>query len=344
MRYSIQSLLKPSTFIGLLALLCCFSNCKDSIQGELDTPFAYDSSKHIYGKSYAVFSSGETWELIIDPQSGAYAAIPGTKGQGTPPYPVGTRDLIDFEGNKRVFLSVKDRHLVAQNLETLESTVVPIKDELTNTTSFNPQFFTFGTTNNFVYVYDVHDTLWLIDIEMGTAEIIHEDILPSGYQMDYQLYLKSRNTLVFGAHFNLIGSHHSTHVFTLDLDTGQIQLLSEIPKSFGWVLNPKDQHIYCISSPNDEQGFRLMQYKILDNDIQINTISNEDLDIDNLFFHTQTIHSASNTYICVGGSSHESHLSNNLYSIDLSNSEIVKTISINELNGYPINLVSLNAE
>lgn len=328
-----KPIFKLTLFIGIICSICFLTSCQDDDDINNSLPLTYDATKHIYGTASGPFPSSEKWEVIINPQTGAYDSISGTKNSDLiyiHPSNSGTKNLTDFDSNKRIFWNHLDFNLVVQDLESLEKVTIKFEDSISSTSGSHPLFFSFGASNDIVYVLDQAGTLWLVNLSTNSVEMLFSGLYFDNHVLDYQLYLESTNQLVYGGHIGSTNVHISNAVFTFDLNTGEINSIGNISDSFGWVMSPQSENILCLTTPTDQQGFRLMQFRIIDNNLQTELLSQEDLPIDNMSFHTQTIHSATNTYICRGGKNNENISENNLYSIDISSGEIVQTIMIDE--------------
>ncbi len=329
-----KSLLQLTVFTCTLFSICCFSACNDD---DLLLPGIYDATKHIYA-TVADFENIGIWEAIIDPQTGAFDTLPGTKTGLILAFPTGTKNLFDFARNRRVYWDVLEFRVVIQDLETLEKTAIEINDPSNSIALLNPQFMTFGANNEMVYIYDSTGDLWAVDLITQTPELLYTNLDFGDLYVDNQLYLASTDQLVYGAHPDVVNRYISTAIFTLDLATGEIQTLGEIEETFGWAKDPLDERIYGLRLATDETGFRLVELQLTNSEASTKLLSQEDLPISSLSSHTQTIHTATNTYICRGGSTQEGMNENDIYSIDLSTGALTRTVSIGKRNQLILNI------
>ncbi|MEL7246819.1 MAG: hypothetical protein AAFO03_00315 [Bacteroidota bacterium] len=331
-----KSLFQFTLIICALFSITIFSACDDD---DLLLPETYDGTKHIYGTA-ADFSNDNQGvsEVIIDPQTGAFSTLEGTESGLIIAFPSGTKNLFDFARNRRVYWDVLEFRLVIQDLETLEKTAINVSDPANSVALLNPQFATFGANNDLVYIYDSTGDLWAVDLVTETPELLYTDLDFDDLYVDNQLYLAATNQLVYGAHPDIVNRYVSSTIFTLDLATGEIASLGEIEESFGWAKNPLDERIYGLRLATDETGFRLVELQLTDSEASTRLLSQEDLDISSLSSHTQTIHTATNSYICRGGSTQEGMNENNIYSIDLNTGELVRTVNVGNSNQLILNI------
>ncbi|MEL6835470.1 MAG: hypothetical protein AAFP77_20885 [Bacteroidota bacterium] len=331
-----KSLFQFTLFAFALLSITIFSACDDD---DLLLPETYDGTKHIYG-TIADFSNDNQGvsEVIIDPQTGAFSTLEGTESGLIIAFPSGTKNLFDFARNRRVYWDVLEFRLVIQDLETLEKTAINVSDPANSVALLNPQFVTFGANNDVVYIYDTTGDLWAIDLITETPELLYSRLDFGELYVDNQLYLASTNQLVYGAHPDIVNRYVSSAIYTLDLATGELQNLGDIEETFGWAKDPQDERIYGLRLATDETGFRLVELELTGSEASTRLLSQEDLAISSLSAHTQTIHTATNTYICRGGSTREGMNENNIYSIDLSSGELIRTVSIGNKDQLILNI------
>jgi len=291
----------------------------------------YDPARHLFSKASYSEQTYQTWETIIDIVTGDYDTIPGTKTQGgTIEFPIGSGDLTDFEGKRRIFRTLNGGNLLIQNLENLDQQTINLI-ELSNgeRASLLPKKLTLGATNNIVYGWSNDDSIFRIDLSAGTVDYVVKQMNLPNFQNDYFLYLKDQHQLV------IIGKNNQLDrkvLYIFDLDTEIISLEIDISESFGFVAHPDGTKFYGLTIPIDDVGFRLMKFSILDNQLNERMVSSDKLPIDNMSPSLQTIHTGTNAYICKGGSSDIENPTTILYSIDLNTGELKNEVQVHGNN------------
>lgn len=85
-----------------LASLFLITSCKK--EHIIDLPLKYDPAVHVYGTMDYPYDG--RWEIIIDVQTGDWDSIPeASENEGGYNFPLGTKALTDFSGNKKLYLS-----------------------------------------------------------------------------------------------------------------------------------------------------------------------------------------------------------------------------------------------
>lgn len=327
----LQTANKTTKFILLASsiTILLFASCKD--QDVPAVPLVYDATSHIYGTMFK--SRIGSWETIIDLETGRFDTIPGTKEEaGILNLPIGITELTDFERNKRIFVDANSSNLIIQDLETTNRRAMILLDPIyPDTERTIPRFrhLNFGSNTDEIYGISSNKQPYLINIATQTIELISIDLFSLELDLvDDFIYLEDSNDIVF------IGRKYSTpesvyYVSVYDLDTEAI-IYDSIPKSFGYIKDPSLDRIYALSLPTDDRGFRLMSLDFTENNVSSVLISTEDLAIDELSYYMQTIHTASNSYICRGGSASIEMPENFLYSIDLTTGELKNSVVLDD--------------
>lgn len=137
-----------------------------------------------------------------------------------------------------------------------------------------------------------------------------------------------------------INAATSTELMLYNNAADSIVYTKVIDSSFGFVQYPKEDQIYFLTVPSSTSGFRLNELKLLGGQIQVTSMSTNDLEISNMSPYLQTIHSETNSYICRGGSNSIEAPSNFLYQIDLTTGELVNSAELED-SGI---ILSLSAE
>ena len=326
----LQTANKTTKFIFLISsiTILLFASCKDD-DPTIQAPLVYDAASHIYGTT---FKAGiGSWETIIDLETGQFDTIPGTKEPvGALDLPIGVRELTDFDANRRIFVDGSD--LIIQDLETTTKTTIKLLDPIYPDTEIyiiRFQYLNFGRNKDEIYGISTYNQPYLINLATQTIELISIDVFSLDFdQIDDFIYLEDQNDFVFiGQKYSVDDSYF---VSVYDLDANAFTIYDSIPKSFGFVKDHASDRIYALSFPTDNHGFRLMSLDIRDDDVRSILISTENLAIDNLSFYMQTIHTASNSYICRGGSASIEVPENMLYSVDLTTGELKNSIILDD--------------
>jgi len=311
---------------SLLGSIFLLSACKDEPTEPL-LPLEYNAATSVYGKMYRL-NELDRWETIIDLETGLFDTIPGTREAASSiSFPSGTTDLTDFEGNRRIFVTSDDKNIIIQNLTSSDQISIELKDPVSGFFINRLKHLDFGATNDEIYGISSTNQPYLINVSTKTIELVHTNIPLDLDQVDAFMYLKERNDFVFFGrnHFNDEPSQYFASIY--DIDTEQIIIHSSISNSFGYVKDPSSSdRIYALSLPSDDHLFRLISLNISSDNITSLFISTTDLAIDELSSYVQTIHTATNSYICRGGSTSLDDPKNNLYSIDLDSGELTNEV------------------
>ena len=310
-------------FLALMGtLILLISACDDD---DVSIPQEYDPAIHIYGMSMA--PNFEAEEALIDPATGAFRLLEGTKeALGGLDLPIGPRFLTDFVNNRRIYQLGGNNGIILQDLETLEKTTIDIDSLQTSINAWD--FLTFGPDNNTIYGFDfADDRIFALDLIAQKISVIAEGLPNYGANLEAFDYLPATNELIFLTSDGYL-------IYSLE---NQITALSGAfdKELFGFVRHPDTDRIYALTLPSDEQIFRLVQLIRTDTRLESSDLSTADLAIDNLSPRLQTIHTATNTYICKGGSSNFDNPETILYSIDLNTGELLHDVV---LNGFGVML------
>lgn len=304
----------------------CFLACDKDEDPITDTTFEYDSQKHVYGTLMSVNDLGwENQEVIIDIESGELSIVEGTtESGGGIDFPNGTKDLTDFEQKRRIFKDLVTNDMVVQNLETGEKEIIELNDS-DGVSIGSANYFVFGDDNNTVYVLTSVADIWSVDLSTKSVELIKDQIFLdlNDYQIeDFRYHRGSQKLLIFGKRSNSSASD-AFAVFTFDLTSKIVELQYSLPALFGYQVHPDGERIFALTLPSDDEGFRLTEILFSNGSFDTKKISNEDLAIDQLSPYIQTIHTASNSYVCRGGSNSIEMPETILYQIDLTTGELL---------------------
>lgn len=308
------------TLFCVLALTLGISSCKDD--DEQPRISEYDPAVHVYATNFR--SRVGEWETFIDITTGNYDSIPGTKEPGGGiNFPNGTAALTDFSQNRRIYLNqVSGQEMTIQDLTTLEKTVITLELPDGSSLITRPEFLTFGADNNTVYAFDTaDDAIYVIDLVNQTIDLLVDNIVVDRNGIEAFIYLKSSHEIVF------LGNDFYT---IYDLSSGQLVIEDDtIPDLFGFVKHPDTDDIYCLSLPTTDFAFRLVRMVKQGNQYGVVMISLEDLEMDDLSPNLQTIHTATNAFVCRGGTTLENNIETYIYSIDLNSGELIRTVTLN---------------
>ncbi len=303
-------------FVLVVLTVLGVSSCK---KDNLDTTgLPYNPDKHIYGK--VQFNQTEEYEVVIDPISGIFDTIAGTRrAAGSLSLPVGTKSLHSFENDHRFFIDEEASlfRLFFQNLESLAYGNITMIDQDNPSKKVNSaQYLTFGATENEIYLFDADKSIWKINLQDGSAHqrFTHE-IFPDDFTPKAVLYVNQGDDLLFVQ--DASSSADVTKLILFDQASATILDQQDISGAFGFVKYPKEDRFYFLEIPDGTEGFRLMELKTSGETLNVQAKSDKDLPIDELSPYLQTIHTATNTYICRGGSNSIENSTNTLYSISL---------------------------
>lgn len=135
----------PFLFIGVVLIVSLIGCKDDNLIADL---LPYDSSSHVYGTFD--FKNNSRWEVVIDPRTGQFDTIPGTRRSGSGfSLPIGVTDVTAFNENKRIFIDFTDKqNLIIQDLETSDYSMLQLRDSSLNKSVINPQRLRFGADDN----------------------------------------------------------------------------------------------------------------------------------------------------------------------------------------------------
>jgi hypothetical protein len=313
-------------FLLITLFSFCFLACDKDENPITDTTFEYDSQKHVYGTLMSANDLGwENQEVIIDIESGELSIIEGTtKAGGGIDFPNGTKDLTDFEQKRRIFKDLATNNMVVQDLETGEKEIIELNDS-DGISIGSANYFVFGDDNNTVYVLTSVADIWSVDLSTKSIELIQDQVSLdlNNYQIeDFRYHRGSQKLLIFGKRSNSSTSD-AYAVFTFDVVSKTVELQHSLPALFGYQVHPDGERIFGLTLPSDDEGFRLTEILFSNGSFDTKKISNEDLAIDQLSPYIQTIHTASNSYVCRGGSNSIEMPETILYQIDLTTGELL---------------------
>jgi hypothetical protein len=302
-----------------------FSACGDDDAAPgISSLLPYDASEHIYA-TLRIDDVNE-WEAVVSPATGQFDTLPGTyRSVGSISFPNGTKRLSAFLGNKRIFISeIYDSELYIQDLETLDYEVLELKETDGGSTVIFPQFLRFGANEDELYLLDTDGSVWKIHLQNKEVEKILADILPTNNEyVSNFYYLKSDDKFLVSTNDAAINAGTMTNLYLVDAETDSVLTTTEITETFGLVQHPDSpNNFYCLQVPNDDAGFRLWEIQVQGESINTGQKSSSDLPIDELSIYIQTIHTATDSYICRGGSNSFDNPTNTLYTIDLTSGEL----------------------
>jgi hypothetical protein len=292
-------------------------------------PLNYDPLKHIYGTS-VIWNEPESG-IIIDPISGLHDTIPETKRLAVGfLLPVGRTQLFSFENNQRISIGDHFDELIIQDLTTYDYTTIDLISQTTNQSIMLPQFLIFGNSDNQIFIIDSDNSLWEIDLQNNTVERIIEEMIVSSnniYISDI-FYIKDSDDFILATTISGVNEPLSRELMLYDYDVDSIVVTKTIEGSFGFVQSPEEDKIFFLQAPTAQEGFRLMELKMVGGQMIVTSKSSSNLALDNLSGYLQTIHSGTNSYICRGGSNSFDMPTNFLYSIDLTTGELVNEVEL----------------
>ena len=311
-------LCSPTRSLSLIfGIICGFIILLASSCGNEDDGFAlpeeYDPTRHIYSMN-AYRNSEDAYECIINPTTGEFHRLEGTAEPfGSFDIPIGPRFLTDFENKRRIY-PARLGTINIQDLVTLEVSSIDVAAEGTHTGSWD--FLTFGQDNNTIIGYDIGDRrVFSFDIPTQTITVVAQDLPFPGTTVEAVEYLRRNNEVAIFTRESYLIYDIDDQVITQQ-DTFSLEM-------FGYVQHPDEEKFYALTVPSGGRGFRLIEIFRNDNQLLLQTRSQEKLDINKIATNRQTIFTAGNSYICTGGSGSIENPTNFLYSIDLSSGRLL---------------------
>ena len=305
-------------FILIFSFSCEHNDTEDVPSG----PLEYDPAQHIQGTFYDIsdyYEREHSWEVIIDLESGSIDTIPGTRERSHGWWgPVGVERLTDFENNRRIYLETAGHDLIIQDLSTLEKRYIGLSDPETGSTLSLPPHLDFGNHKNELFAYSRYtDKIYRIDLEQESIELIATIALTDIESITDIIFHKApQQLIIFGLPTSTDVQEASAYAI-YDLATNEIVKEANIPTTTGFVKHPNQGSIFCLTVPNQEIGFRLIEFEIKMGGLVEIARSQEDLEINYIDNHRSTIHSATNSYIVQGKASAGPNLVVGLHLIDL---------------------------
>lgn len=320
-----NKILQLSTLLFLLLL--SFSCGDDTIKA----PLEYDSSRHVQGTLYDIFDSVYSWETIIDVETGDFDTIPGTRERElNRVLPFGPDRLTDFENNRRIYSRTNGYSLVIHDLESLEKQFISLEDSITGDKISFPPYIEFGNNTDELFVIDQYFSgLYRADLTNYSIERIADKPLINIKLITDIIFSKEDQRIILLGQTVNTTSQVATSYAIYDLASNTVIKEGSLPDVFGFAKHPTKNSIFCLTVPTLELGIRLVELQINQNDLSVVYISPEDLVLDDgLSTHRSTIHSATNSYICRGGSTHEANQETYLHRIDLISGELQKSVFV----------------
>ncbi len=319
---------------GMMTITLLFSCNSDDDQLGFSSLLPYNPDKHMYGTLQ--FQDGtrwERWEVAIDLATGRLDSIPGTKeDSGSITSPNGTKDLTAFNTNKRIYIDL-DKNLVVQDLDTAEETVIEITDTASGASVLFPQYVRFAASEEELFLIDTDDTVWFIDLLTEEVEKTAIQLpIPSGAYLSNVYYIAATDDFLYSTNSSAINSGTITNLHFYDLGSETVIQSATITESFGLVPSSTPGQFYFLQIPTEDTGFRLVELQVNPGQLMLAEISDADLAIDELTLYTQTTHTATNSYVCRGGSNNLEDLSNTLYIIDLDSGDLIDEVVL-EVDG-----------
>lgn len=326
-----QSFSLPQFFIFIFLFITVLCSCKND-DAALPELCSYDSSVHIFGTTQMnQFNNAYDVEIYIDPNTGQFDTIPGTSvPSGGFSFPLGPNRLVSFEHNKR--FHTDGNELTIQDLSTSKYSIIELRDTAIGQSVIFPQATFFGNDNNQIFILDTDDSIWEVNLLNNKVEKIIEDINnDNDAYVSTILYLKDSNDFLFGINRTAVNANTVTELYLYDTDIDTVSASLIIDESFGFVQVPQQDQAYFIKRSNGQEGFRLGEVKVLGGEIFTNLKSTSDLAIDQLSPYLQTIHTASNSYICRGGSTSIENPTSFLYKIDITSGELISEVELEDV-------------
>ncbi|MFK8005267.1 MAG: hypothetical protein AB8H03_02810 [Saprospiraceae bacterium] len=312
-------------------IILSITSCKDDDPVPVFCkPSSYNKASHVYATMFDdnVF---QNWETIIDLETGLFDTIAGS-GQVWPglDLPIGTRNLTDFAAKKRIYINLGNI-LVIQDLTTFDSTHINLNNQNVGGSIDYPQHLNFGENKNIIYFIDGLD-IFSVNLTSKEIFLIKENLSIDQSQFSDFIYLEESNDFVFLGQKNFSSGDSEYRISRYNMDTDEILYTDSIPHLFGFVKYLDNDDIFALTVPSPTQGFRLTRLQAMEGGVNISQLSLSDLALDELSPYLQTIHTATNSYVCRGGTTNLNQTNpNRLYSINLVNGTVTNEV---EIEGY----------
>ena len=312
---------RSDLFLFLFALMTTFIYTACDDDADTRTPVAYNPNCCVYGTLQRDDLS-QRWEVVVELESGDWDSIPETRRPSASfQLPVGVNRLNDFSGNRHLYTDFNGVNLVVQDLTTFDTAMVPLNDPETGLKINGSLFLQEGRSSDEYFLYSgLEERVYGIDLATQTLRVAL-DTFPLGFDLlnDF-VYSPSEDYFVFMGQINQSFTERLYTATIYDHATKTLVARDTFPQRlFGFVPDPDLGRMFALTFPENQFGYRLYEVGFRGEEgLEYTELSNENLAIGQLSEQLQTLHTASNSYLCYG----ETSPFNVVYQVDLNSGEL----------------------
>jgi len=313
----------------LFALMATLTYIACDDEADTRTPVEYNPNCCVYG-TLQRDDLLQRWEVVVDLESGAWDSIPETRRPAASfQLPVGVNRLNDFSGNRHLYTDFNGVNLVVQDLTTFDTAMVPLNDPETGLKITGSLFLQEGRSSNEYFLYsELEERVYGIDLGTQTLSVAL-DTFSLGFDLlnDF-VYSPSEDYFVFMGQINQGFTERLYSATIYDHTTKNLVARDTFPQRlFGFVPDPDLGRMFALTFPENQLGYRLYEVRFQGEEgLEYTELSDENLAIGQLSEQLQTLHTASNSYLCYG----ESAPFKVIYQVDLSSGELRAQIVLEE--------------
>lgn len=314
--------------LSILALATLtYTACDDD--SDMRTPVEYNPNCCVYSTMQRDDLS-QRWEVAVELESGNWDSIPETRRPSAPfQLPVGVNRLNDFSGNRHLYTDADGANLIVQDLTTFDIFTLPLNDPETGQEIEGSLFLQEGRSSDEYFLYSgQEERVYGIDLAAQSLSIAL-DTFPLDFDLlnDF-VYSPSENYFVFMGQINQSFTERLYTATIYDNETQALVARDTFPQRlFGFVPDPDAGRMFALTFPENQFGYRLYEVQFRGADgLAYTELSNQNLAIGQLSEQLQTLHTASNSYLCYG----ESPPFKVIYQLDLDSGDLRTQIVLDE--------------
>lgn len=315
------------SFFFLFLALMSYTGCDDD--ADMRTPVDYNPNCCVYGTMQRD-DVDQRWEVAVALESGAWDTIPGTRRPSTSfQLPLGVNRLNDFQGNRHLYTDLNGENLVVQDLTTYNTRQIPLLDPDSGSGIRGSLFLQQGRNNEEYFLYSgIEGRVYGIDLAAEAITVALDTFDLGMDQVNDFLYSPAKGYFVFIGQENVGFTDRFYLAATYDNSTKDFVSRDTFPQQlFGFVANPDLAKLYCLTFPADNFGYRLTEVDFLEGGgLSYTELSNSNLAIGQISEQLQTLHTATNSYLCYG----ETPPFKLIYQVDLSSGELRQQIVLED--------------
>jgi len=311
--------------------------CDDD--GDMRAPVEYNPNCCVYSTMQRD-DVNQRWEAVIELATGNWDTIPETvRPAASFQLPIGVNRLNDFSGNRHLYTDFNGVNLVVQDLTTFDTTKLALNDPETGQKIEGALFLQEGRNSDEYFLYSgLEGRVYGIDLAARSLSVAL-DTFPLGFDLlnDF-VYSPSENYFVFMGQVNQGFTERLYTATIYDNATKNLVARDTFPQRlFGFVPDPDAGRMFALTFPENQFGYRLYEVQFRGADgLSYTELSAENLAIGQLSEQLQTLHTASNSYLCYG----ESPPFKVIYQLDLDSGDLRAQIVLEEFG----TLIKLDGE